>query len=504
MARLAEAIDQSPAELRTTLEQAGRELSVRVAVVSRKAGDRIAAMGIDGVVVVPSPRRTYPNGPLGPLLGYVGVGTPTEAGRWPDLRLGEYAGRDGLERQYDSLLRGVDGRQCVLVDPPGEPRMMAHRREPVPGANLRLSIDLGLQQKLTERLGSALRASGGDLGGAVIMDPRTGQVLAMASLPAYDNTIFGPPVDAPAVRRAEAAAGHSMLEHVTQVTAPPGSAFKIVVAAANMVYPAIDPDAVIPTGGSFTYGGHTFGNWRSFGPQNLEEAIAWSNNVYFYQLALAVGPNGIADVGTALGVGRRTGIDLPGEQSGFLGTPDNVGDIGATWYGGSTVILGIGQGYVTVTPLQVARWTAGIAAGSLPTPRLGIAYGTGDGTYRTLRALAPKRVPFAGKLGPVREGMQAAATYGTAARLSVLPVQAGGKTGSAEDPNSPNGRPNSWYTAAAPLDDPAVVMTSFVRGGGSGAGTSGPVVAETLQYFFANEQQILDTPATRPADAGDR
>src|SRR5207253_2933609 len=158
--------------------------------------------------------------------------------------------------------------------------------------------------------------------------------------------------------------------------------------------------------------------------------------------------------------------------------------IGATWYPGSTVILGIGQGYVNTTPLQNARWTAGIATGALVTPHLALAFESSPGQFTRLEWPAPHRLRFAGRLGPVRDGMIAAATYGTASILGVLPVQAGGKTGSSEDPSSPNGAPDSWFSATAPMSAPTVVATSFVRGGGHGVSTSGHVVLPTLEYFF--------------------
>jgi cell division protein FtsI/penicillin-binding protein 2 len=287
-----------------------------------------------------------------------------------------------------------------------------------------------------------------------------------------------------------------MLEHATQVIAPPGSTFKLVVAATDLVYPVIPAGEVIPTGGSFTLGNHTYNNWSVLGPMNLVPSIAWSNDVYFYKLAWALGPERIYQIGTALGVGQPTGIDLPGENAGYLGNPHSVGRIGGTWYAGSTVILGIGQGYVDVTPLQNARWTAALATGSLVTPHLGLAVGTEGGDFTALPVRAPAPLPFAAGLGPIREGMRQAVTYGTAALLSNLPVPAGAKTGSAEDPSNPNGVTDSWLTAAAPINNPAVVVTSLVRAGGHGATTSGPVVDQALQYFFAHQGPILATAPT--------
>jgi cell division protein FtsI/penicillin-binding protein 2 len=260
----------------------------------------------------------------------------------------------------------------------------------------------------------------------------------------------------------------------------------------------VPPYRILPGGGSWTLGNHTFGNWMTLPAQDLPNAISWSNDVYFYQLAWALGPGPIVRTARTLGVGRPTGIDLPGEGGGYLGTPGSVARAGGTWYPGSTVILGIGQGYLTVTPLQDALWTAGVATGATVTPHLGLAYGRGPGSFTRVHWPGPHRLRYAGKLGPVRAGMALAATSGTASILNALPVRAGAKTGSAEDPSAPNGAPDSWFTAAAPLHRPTVVATSFVRGGGHGVSTSGAVVLPVLEYFFAHERQILHT-GSRPA-----
>ena len=377
---------------------------------------------------------------------------PQDEERWPDLPQGEIVGRAGLEQQYDAVLRGINGRQCLYVNPQGVPAALGERQDPVPGADVRLSIDLGLQGQLDASLAAAVRAQPrprGRIGAAVAMDPKSGQVLAIASTPSFDNNVYGPPVDARALRDRSGAPGSPMLEHVTQAVVPPGSTFKLVVAAANQAHPAFAPDRAVPTGADFTYGGHTFGNWKPMGPMNLAQSLAMSNDVYFYKLAVALGPEKMIDTARALGVGQRTGIDLPAESAGYLGTPDSVREDGGTWYGGSTVILGIGQGYLQVTPLQNARWTAAVATGNLVTPRLGLAIGSG-GTYTALPAPPATPLPFAGALAPIREGMRSAVTGGTAVRLADLPVPVGAKTGTAQDGGLPDGDYDNWMTAAAP------------------------------------------------------
>ncbi|GAA2150264.1 hypothetical protein GCM10009844_31010 [Nocardioides koreensis] len=486
------------AELRRQLRRHQKSLGLTVAQLPPAAGRRVRQAHLTGVYVVPDTHRRYPQAAsLAPILGWTGVATAVEMKRWPDLPLGALVGRAGLEQFYDPLLRGTDGRQCVYVTPAGTPVTLGPYTPPRRGSTVRLTLDLGLQRKLTDALAAVLLGvpgqPRGDLGGSVVLDPRNGQVLAMASLPTYDNRVFGPPVHSPALTRLARRPASPMLEHVTQAAAPPGSTFKLVVAAANMRRGLISPYRLLPGGGSWTLGDHTFGNWMTLPAQNLPQAISWSNDVYFYQLAWALGPTPIIRTARSLGVGRPTGIDLPGESGGYLGTPRSVRASGGTWYPGSTVILGIGQGYLTVTPLQDALWTGGVATGAVARPHLGLAYGGPAHTYTALRWPRPRRLPYADKLGPVRAGMALAATSGTASILNALPVKAAAKTGSAEDPSAPNGAPDSWFTAAAPLSHPRMVATSFVRGGGHGVSTSGAVVLPVMQYFFAHEREILRT-----------
>ncbi len=234
--------------------------------------------------------------------------------------------------------------------------------------------------------------------------------------------------------------------------------------------------------------------------QNLPQAISWSNDVYFYQLAWALGPDRSSARRAPWASVDRPGSTCPGRPAVTSAPRQSVARAGGTWYPGSTVILGIGQGYLTVTPLQDALWTAGVATGAMVSPHLALAYGDARGRYTRLPWPRPHRLAYARKLGPVREGMALAATTGTASILTALPVTSGAKTGSAEDPSAPNGAPDSWFTAAAPLKHPRMVATSFVRGGGHGVSTSGAVVLPVMQYFFAHERQILQHRVRAPAD----
>jgi cell division protein FtsI/penicillin-binding protein 2/cell division protein FtsW (lipid II flippase) len=501
IARLAELVGQPPDAIRAALDAVpATTLAVHIADVRAPTAAAVAKAGVAAATVVPGSRRSYPAGALlGSLLGFVGVATPAEHGRWPELPLGEVVGRAGLEQQYDAVLRGTDGRQCVYVNPLGEPVRIGPRTDPVPGANLRLSIDLGLQRVLADSVAAAMRRQQpGRIGAAVALDPHSGQVLALASVPGYDNNIYGPPVDIAALGALARAPGAPMREHTAQSAVPPGSTFKLVIATANQLHPVLRPDQVVPTGSGFTLGGHTFNNWKPMGPMNLVQALAWSNDVYFYKLAAALGPAAMLDASRVLGVGQPTGVDLPTESPGYLGTPDSVRAQGGIWYPGSTVIMGIGQGYLGVTPLQNARWTAAVATGRLVTPRLGLATGTGA-TWAALPTSPAIQLPFAAELGPIREGMRAAVMDGTASALADLPDPVGAKTGTAQDGSLPRGTYDNWITAAAPIQDPTIVITALTQGSGQGANSATTIGQTGLAYYLSHQAQIQQTaPAQSP------
>lgn len=486
--QLAALLGITPDQLDEELRSGDGELQVVLGRVGPEQARQIVDAHLPWVLVYPTGRRQYPQGAvLASILGYVGIADEQDMQFWPNLALGSRVGKAGLEKQYDALLRGTDGRQCVYVDPSGRPVGTGERVDPVRGHDLRLHLDLGLQQAATDALTQAVRSSGGDLGAAVVMDARTGAVLALASVPGYDNNVYGPPADLAAIAaQTEGTGPGRMLNHAVQTAVPPGSTFKIVVASANAATHVLSPDTVLAGGAAYTYGGHTFANWQPMAGNNLLGAIQWSDNVYFYQLADLLGPERMATTATELGAGARSGIDLPSESEGFLGTPENVGTIGGTWYPGSTLLMGIGQGTVTSTPMQVARWTSGIATGAMVTPQLAAAYGPADAV--PIPTAQPRRLSFADELGPVRAGMRASAAAGTAGTLASLPVTAGAKTGTAEDPSAPGKGLNAWFSAVVPFEAPEVVVTALVRGGGFGSATAGPVVKSLLERYLAQNR----------------
>ncbi|MHB1526819.1 MAG: FtsW/RodA/SpoVE family cell cycle protein [Candidatus Dormibacteria bacterium] len=514
--RLAGLLGETVSALRRQLAQPthGTYTVTLASQLSTVRGVELQSASIPGVLVEPAPGRRYPYGStLGPILGYTGPETPQQVRTLGLLPAGDTIGQAGLELEYQQQLGGHYGSQAILVNAQGVPVALGPTIPPRNGGTLVTSLDLNLQMLATKLLQKAIaggypNSQPGDQGAAVVLDPQNGQVLAMASWPAYNNNIFGAPRNSAAIAALLSALGSPLLEHATQTALPPGSNFKLVVSSADAAYGAIPTGEVIPTGYYFTYDGHTFHNWETLPPQDLPQAIAWSNDVYFYKLAVALGPQRMIAVAHQMGAGRLTGVDLPGEIPGYLGTPQSVAKQGETWYPGSTVILGIGQGYVTATPLQDALWTAEVGTGAKLVPRLGLLDSqTAGQPLQAIPVPAPQPLSFAGRLGPVRAGLRLAVTQGTADMLSGLHIDAGGKTGTAQDPGAPNGGPDAWFTALAPMSNPQVVVDMVVRGGGQGFYDCQIPVKDILRYFFANQPQILASvppsaaPATSPTHA---
>ena len=289
-----------------------------------------------------------------------------------------------------------------------------------------------------------------------------------------------------------------MLEHVTQAVAPPGSTFKLVVAAANQAHPVFAPNQVIPTGASFTYGGHTFGNWKPMGPMNLVESIAISNDVYFYKLAVALGADGLIDTARALGVGEPTGIDLPAESAGYLGTPESVrGE-------GRRVVRRVHR-----HPRHRPGRPAGHPAAERPVDRRRRHRdhghpaarpgdrGRGGHVHRASRA-GPDAGAVRRRAGAGPRGDARGRDGGTAVRLAGLPVPVGAKTGTAQDGGLREGEYDNWISAVAPMDAPEIVMTALVQGPGTGANNAKNVVADGLRHYLEHRTDVL---ATGPVQA---
>jgi penicillin-binding protein 2 len=415
-------------------------------------------------------QRAYPHGSLAAhLIGY----TSSISGEEYDnlhsqgYRLQDRIGRAGLEKRFETHLRGEWGGQQLEVDAAGRVQRVLGDKPAQAGRDLRLTLDLELQQ-------AAERALDGVRKGAIVaIDPRDGAIRALASRPTFNPNVFanGPTVpEWKELNRPEA----PLLNRAFQGF-PPASTFKIVTTAAGLESGRYGPDTTIATVGQFCYDGQCYGDHGSYGAIGYAMALAVSSNSFYYKLGLGIGPDMLFQTARRFGYGSRSGIELAEEEtSGLLGDPAwKTKVIGEPWTSVDTITSAIGQGALLVTPLQMARLYAAVANGGwLVTPHLV------EKPYpRRPIGLRPET------LRVLRQGLRQVVTEGTAELLNdpALPAVAG-KTGTGEDPPRPD---HAWFGGYAPADRPTLVIVAFgENSGGYGGTVAAPMVKALMTTWF--------------------
>lgn len=477
-----------------------------------------------GVSILLQPRRQYAAGAdTAHILGYMGP-IPAEASksyRERGYNADAWVGWTGLEMTFEELLRGQLGRRVIEVDVNG--REQAVIGEPIaaqPGQNLILSLDLELQQAMREALLAGVNPLRSHSAAAVAIDPRTGFILGMVSLPTYDNNIFADGVTDGEYADITSKPGKALLNHAISGIYPPGSVFKLVPAAAGLQEEVITSRTLLNAPGiiylpnrffpdnpalaqPFVCWVYKLGGYH--GDITVREALAHSCDIFFYKLGggwyanefEGLGIETLAAYARLFGYGETSGIDLPAENPGLV--PDTRWKRiakGERWVTGDTYNLSIGQGDLLATPLQVTMMTAAVANdGAVYRPQLVAAIT--DAESRLLAVRQPeliRQVPVEPKhLAVTREGMWMVvnAAGGTALNAALLDVAIAGKTGTAEfyDPEFPrDGRGNlpthAWFTAFAPYDAPEIALTVFVYNGGEGSERAAPIAREILRSYF--------------------
>jgi len=492
---------------------------------------------LPGVQVMIEPVRHYFTGPLmGHLLGYLG--------RIPQERAGEYIGqRDyevfdrvglaGLEASYEEHLRGIKGRKLIEVDVLG--REVRTIGEPIPavgGHNLILSIDLDLQEAVETALKKGMARVKSKSGVAIALDPQTGRILAMVSLPAYDNNLFSGGITATAWARLNTPE-QPMFNRAIGGLYPLGSTFKIIPAAAALQEKVIDQHTIInDTGVMYVTSDFDpsvrfpfYGWYRpGLGPVNVIGALERSSDIFFYQVSggnpetgfRGLGQKRLVEYTRLFGFGAVTGIDLPGEAEGLV--PDDQWKrytFGEVWLLGDTYNMGIGQGFFLATPLQLLNATAAVAnGGTLYRPQLVERIEDEQGqVVREFTSKVIRQLPIAPEyLALVRQGMrQVVAGASGTARFARLPteVAVAGKTGTAEfagpltqDGNQPT---HAWFTAFAPYENPEIALVVLVDGQGvgqviEGSAVAAPIAAEILRAYFHLPPLEVEGPVHRIGD----
>jgi penicillin-binding protein 2 len=449
-------------------------------------------MKLPGVSVELDQIRSYPDGTsVAHIVGHLGEISKEEleaaekAGK--DYKPGDYVGKDGLEAQYEDVLRGVDGGKQVEVNALGMVVRVLGEKPSIPGKTLRLTIDRDLQI-------AARRALGSQVGAAVAVDPRNGEVLAMVSSPAYDPNIFVKRVKASDWERIIRHKGRPMQNRCVYNVYPPGSTFKPVTAIAGLRYGLCSVNTTVNCPGYLMFG-RRFGCWRVHGRVGFMKAIAESCDVWFYQLGHRLGIDRLAKVAREFGLGSATGIDLPHEsrrRDGGVGTiPDTQWKrkrFNQPWWPGETLSCAIGQGYIQVSPLQMALVSAAVANnGKIYKPFLVKEVLKPDGTVvrRTKPEVQHVVDSPADEFELVRKGMRLAVTSGTGRVADIPDVAVAGKTGSAEDPPRPA---HGWFICFAPLNNPRIAVAAIVEHGRHGATSAAPVCRAILDVFFGKKK----------------
>ena len=449
-------------------------------------------LGLAGVNVGVKPVRWYVYGAMAPhLLGY--VGPPKELDKLPDLREFSFyepdvEGKAQLELYLDRYLRGKPGARILRRNAKGVIEGETGRREPVQGNNVYLTLDAKIQY-IAER---ALRAVG--RGAAVVVDPRNGDVLAMASVPSYDPNIFIPSITASKWAEINRDATNPLVNRAISAYAP-GSTYKIPIALAGMR--AGIGEKSFGCAGGVQYGDKYMRCWiaeknRTHGSLSIEDAIKVSCNAYFYQFGNAAGIEQIVAMGNLLGLGQKSGLPLSGESPGVLPGPEWLSAVNprARWTNGLTANTAIGQGDVLASPLQMAMVTAAVAnGGTVYYPRLIDRVVDQEGRTieqeppRVRSTLAADGGLTAEQIERVRKGMWEVVNEGggTAGRARNDKMPTAGKTGTAQFWRSGVKDNHTWFIAFAPYENPEYAVVVFVQGAKSGGGVSAPIAAKILR-----------------------
>lgn len=462
---------------------------------------------LPGIDVQVAPIRSYPQGPMAAqLLGYAGEINDQELEKRADkgYRLGDLIGKTGLERRYEEVLRGQDGAEFVVVNAHGR-RVSTLEGEPprlpVPGHDVTLSLDLDVQMALEQAMSGIAR------GAAVVIDPRDGGILAMVSRPSFDPNEFSRGISNARWKELNSGGAYPLLNRAIQSAYPPGSTFKVVTSLAGLRYGLIEPDTHMPVGcgGGYQFGGRYFRCWdhRGHGSTDLYRALANSCDVYYYQLGLRLGLEKLQTVARGMGLGEKTGIDLPAESRGLVPTnayyDKRFGK--DRWPRGVLLNLGIGQGELLTTPLQLALMTSLAANGGRPV------------RPHVVRSIA--NVPEFRIEAPVEAGVQDSPAHwqalhdamrrvieaGTAGRARLPGIAVGGKTGTAQNPH---GEDHALFVCFAPVDTPRIAMAIVAENSGHGGSVCAPIAQHVMRrVLLGDTTAVAPRPAVRRAARAD-
>jgi penicillin-binding protein 2 len=462
---------------------------------------------LPGVMIQVKPQRHYIFGSFAShLIGYLGEINEGQLGRekYKDNRPGDLIGRYGVEGEWQESLHGFRGGAQVEVDAAGRKLRVVSRKRPLPGLNVWLTIDKNLQM-------TAEMALSGKKGAIVAMNPRNGEILALASSPAYDPNWFIGGMDRTEWAKIITSKDSPLQNRPISGQYPPGSVFKIVLALAGLEEGVVDPEEEITCTGQFRVGNHTYRCWKKYGHGQVafHRALVESCDVYFYKLGKQLGVDTIARYARMLGLGKRTKFELGSEKPGLIPTRKwKLKRWGVPWQTGETVSTAIGQSFVLVTPMQMVGMISAIFnGGHLYQPKVIKWVGKdGNNIYQFAPTLMDRIDAKRENLERVKRALVAVVNErrGTGGRARVKGLTVAGKTGTAqvvnlektedieeEDEIPDEFRDHAWFVAIAPAEDPTLALAILIEHGGHGGSGAAPIAKNMLEAYFGKDKSLV-------------
>jgi penicillin-binding protein 2 len=491
------------------LDDEGRKAPFRPLLVKKNLTRQELAVietnlfNLPGTMIQVKPQRHYIyNDFASHVIGYLGEINENQlnSGKYPDNKPGDLIGKYGVERKWQNDLNGLRGEEQVEVDAVGRRLKIISKKPPASGYNIGLTIDKNLQLVAEEQLKNKK-------GAIVAMDPRTGEILAMASSPSFDPNMFLQGIDKSEWSNLMSSKDHPLQNRAIAGQYPPGSTFKIVMALAGLEEGVITPNEEIFCNGSFTLGNHTYHCWRKqgHGRISLHRALVESCDVYFYNVGKRLGVDKIAQYAKMFGLGSPTGFELGFENDGLIPTSEwKLQRFGIPWQPGETMSVAIGQGYVLVTPLQMARLISALFNGGY-LYRPSVIKWVGKENKRIYQ-FAPKVMgrlhAKEQNLALIRDALIGVVNepHGTGSKARLKTMTVAGKTGTSQvlelgrektvsKEASEEFEDHAWFVAVAPAENPALALAILVENGGHGGSAAAPIAKEMFEAYFAKGQQ---------------
>ncbi len=489
-------LDKKPAEIKKLAMSKGEDFVQPLVIAEKLTHDQArrleAAASLDGFSIDAIPIRNYDSrGGLAHVVGYSGRVNEREVEADNKLLPADFIGKSGIELQYDSILRGQNGWQRIEVDALGRPVRVLAKQEPVAGKDITLTIDRDLQIEMMNAVQEQMSEAKVSKASGVAVHPQTGEVLAIISVPYYDNNLFAAGISQEAYSSLINEPNQPLYNKAISGGFSSGSTIKPVVASAALQEGVVNENTIINDVSAIVLpGGFSFASWRpgGLGPMNIRRAIAWSSNIYFY--TVGGGHGGIEGLGhprlqqyyRQFGFGELSGIDIPNEVTGRV--PDEkwkMQQTGEGWYIGDSYNISIGQGDFLLSPLQLAMAHSTIANdGYLLAPYVNQTKG------RKQRREVSINKDY---LKIVQEGMRQVLTGGTTCECTFkdVPVNVAGKSGTAETNPESGKRPHAWYSAFAPYESPEILVTVLLEEGVGGSQFAAPAINTTMAHYFNNQ-----------------